>query len=221
MTELEAIELRHSVRSYKNVKIEKEKIDELNKLIDECNKEGDLHLQLLEDAGDTFNRTLSKLMGLASAPSVIACVGKDDETLDERVGYFGEKIVLKAQMLGLNTCWAGTYAPKNVKAEIKDGERLVIVIALGYGENSGRARKSKTVNEVIEGAVNDKPEWFIKGVESALKAPTAINQQKFIFSLNEEEAIIKDKKGVLSKVDIGIVRYHFEVVSNHKSKFIL
>lgn len=220
MTELEAIELRHSVRAYKNVKIEKEKIDELNRLIEECNKEGNLHIQLLEDAGNTFNRTLSKLMGLASAPSVIACVGKDDDTLDERAGYYGEKIVLKAQTLGLNTCWAGTYAPKNVEAEIKSDERLVIVIALGYGENQGRERKSKTVNDVIEGDVNDKPEWFIKGVESALKAPTAINQQKFIFGLNDQEATILDKKGVLSKVDIGIVRYHFEISSNHKVKHI-
>lgn len=218
MKELEAVELRHSVRSYKQDKIEKEKIDTLNELIDKCNKEGNLHLQLLEDAGDTFNRTLSKLMGLASAPSVIACVGKDDESLDERIGYYGEKVVLLAQMLGLNTCWAGTYSAKNVPCDVKDGERLVIVIALGYGENQGRVRKSKTVEDVIDGRAEEKPEWFIEGVKCALKAPTAINQQKFMFCLNNDEVSIVDKKGVLSKVDVGIVKYHFELASNHKVK---
>ena len=30
--------------------------------------------------------------------------------LEEKVGYYGEKIVILAQSLGLNTCWAGlTY----------------------------------------------------------------------------------------------------------------
>ena len=51
-------------------------------------------------------------MGLGSAPSVIACVGKDDDTLDQRVGYYGEKLVLELQKMGLNTCWAGTFNRK-------------------------------------------------------------------------------------------------------------
>lgn len=213
MTELEAIKERHSVRNYEKREIEPEKIKELITVIEECNSEGNLHFQFVKDAGNTFNRLLNKFMGLGSAPSVIACIGPDDVTLDERIGYYGEKIVLKAQTMGLNTCWAGTYNPKNVNAEIGEGERLAIVIAIGYGENPGRVRKSKTADQVTVGK-SEQPQWFKDGVEAALLAPTAINQQKFEISLGEDDTVtISDKGGVLSKIDLGIVKYHFEVAS--------
>lgn len=214
MTEIEAIQKRHSVRNYQDKKIEAEKVAQLNELIAQCNKEGNLNLQLIEDAGSTFNRLLNRFMGLGSAPSVIACVGPDDASLDERIGYYGQKIVLFAQMLGLNTCWAGTFNEKNVKAVRTSGDRLPIVIAIGYGVDGGRVRKSKTAADVVAGAMDGKPEWFRKGVEAALLAPTAVNQQKFEISLKDDgSAAIIDKGGILSKIDLGIVKYNFEVGS--------
>lgn len=212
MTELEALRERHSVRSYQNRKIEAEKIAKLNDLIARCNQEGNLNLQLLEDAGGTFSRMMSKFMGLGSAPSVIACVGPDDGTLDERIGYYGQKIVLCAQMLGLNTCWAGTFSEKNTPAKRTPGDRLPIVIAIGYGVNGGRVRRSKTAADVTVGGLEGKPEWFRKGVEAALLAPTAVNQQKFEIALKEDGTVeVIDKGGILSKIDKGIVTCNFEV----------
>lgn len=212
MTEIEAIRERHSVRSYQNRKIEAEKAAKLNELIARCNQEGNLNLQLLEDAGGTFSRMLNRFMGLGSAPSVIACIGPDDATLDERIGYYGQKIVLYAQMLGLNTCWAGTFSEKSVKAQRTPGDRLPIVIAIGYGVNGGRVRRSKTAADVVVGTMEGKPEWFCKGVEAALLAPTAVNQQKFEIALRDDgSAEIIDKGGILSKIDKGIVTYNFEV----------
>lgn len=218
MTEMEALRERHSVRQYKNEKIEAEKVSALKRLIDDCNQEGNLHLQLLEDAGNTFNRLLSRFMGLASAPSVIACIGPNDADLDQRVGYYGQKIVLAAQQMGLNTCWAGTFNAANVKAEIANGERLVIVIAIGYGVNGGKARKSKKPEQVMDGSFSEMPDWFIKGVEAALLAPTAINQQKFKIVPDGDTAKVVDLGGIFSKVDQGIVRYNFEVGSGRKAK---
>lgn len=214
MTELEALYERHSVRNYQDKKIEEEKLAELRELIEECNRVGSLHLQLLEEAGGTFKRLLNRFMGLSTAPSVIACVGPDDENLDERIGYYGQKIVLKAQMLGLNTCWAGTFQPHGVKAEILPGEKLPIVIAIGYGVTPGKARKTKSAEQVVKGGMEDKPEWFVNGVKAALAAPTAINQQRFELVLTEDRDVkVIDKGGVLSKIDQGIVRYNFEVGS--------
>lgn len=216
MTEIEAIQVRHSVRAYQNRKIEQEKVDQLKALIDMVNADGNLHLQFIEDAGNTFKRFLSKVMGLSSAPSVIACVGPDDATLDERIGYYGEKIVLAAQCMGLNTCWAGTFQKNGVPAEIGAGERLVIVIAIGYGEHQGKQRKSKTPEQIsnVQGA---RPDWFDFGVEMALRAPTAINQQSFDIRLNEDGSVdFADKGGPFSKVDLGIVKYHFTVGAEYK-----
>ena len=213
MTELQAIKERHSVRSYQEKKIEAEKIEQLNAMIETCNKEGNLNLQLLPEAGGTFQKKLmSRVMGLASAPSVIACVAADDPTAHERIGYYGEKIVLYAQTLGLNTCWAGTFSAKNVPANRTEGDILPIVIALGYGNTQGKSRKSKSVEQVAEG--KSLPDWFVKGVKAALLAPTAINQQKFKIRLADDGKVsFEDLGGVLSKIDLGIIRYHFEVGS--------
>ena len=216
MTEKEALYARHSVRNYLDKAIEADKVRLIEEKIAELNAEGNLHLQFKEDAGDTFNRLLNRAMGLGSAPSVIACVGKDTEDLDERVGYYGEKLVLYLQQLGLNTCWAGTFNKKNIGADVAEGERLVISIAVGYGENQGRERKSKTPDQVTEGKMN-RPDWFNEGVEAALLAPTAINQQKFTIHLNDDDSVeITDNGGVLSRVDLGIVKYNFEVGSGRK-----
>ena len=216
MTEKEALYARHSVRNYLDKAIEADKVRLIEEKIAELNAEGNLHLQFKADAGDTFNRLLNRAMGLASAPSVIACVGKDTEDLDERVGYYGEKLVLYLQQLGLNTCWAGTFNRKNIGADVAPDERLVISIAVGYGENQGKERKSKTPDQVTAGR-NERPEWFNEGVKMALLAPTAINQQKFTICLNEDESVsITDNGGVLSRVDLGIVKYHFEIGAERK-----
>ena len=217
MNEKEAILVRHAVRNYKPDKIEAEKVSAINEKILELNEEGGLHLQFIEDAGNTYNRLLNRAMGLGSAPSVIACVGKDADDLEQRIGYYGEKLVLFAQTLGLNTCWAGTFNKKNIKAAVADGERLVISIAIGYGIDQGRDRKSKDAAQVSE-ALGNRPEWFEEGVKMALLAPTAINQQRFLIRLNEDDSVtFVDKGGPFSKVDLGIVKCHFEIGAGRKT----
>ena len=164
---IELIKERHSVRNYLDKPIETEKIERLKEKIEECNVIGRLHMQFCSDAGRTFNKILNRFMGLGSAPSVIACIGRDDDSLEERIGYFGEQVVLLAQELGLNTCWAGTFNAKNVPANLEEDERLVIVIAVGYGADHGRLHKSKKPEKVIV-SDGEKPYWFNFGVEMAL-----------------------------------------------------
>ena len=216
MADIDAIKERHSVRNYTPEHIQAEKIVKLNEKIKELNEEGKIHLQLIEDAGNTYNRLFNRMAGLGSAPSVIACVGPDDETLEQRIGYYGEKLVLFAQQLGLNTCWAGTFNKKNIGADVRNGEKLVISIAIGYGTDSGKPHKSKDMEQVID-AKGDRPLWFNKGVEMALLAPTAINQQRFLIRLNEDDSVeFVDKGGIFSQVDLGIVKCHFEIGSERK-----
>jgi len=87
-----------------------------------------------------------------------------------------------------------------------------MVISLGYGETQGAARKSKTAAEVTENGTDEA--WFSKGIDAALKAPTAVNQQKFIFDFLNGETTVRVKGfGSLTRVDLGIVAYHFEAAS--------
>ena len=217
MTDLEAITLRHSVRVYKRVRIEPEKLAVLKDEIDRLNSKYHLNMQLIEDAGGVFGGLPAKFTGFKNIPSYIALVGRRREQLDELCGYCGERLVLLAQKLDLNTCWAGMFKRREVKAEIGENERLVLVIAVGYGADEGHSRRSKPVEFVTDIKEEDMPEWFRCGVTAALLAPTAMNQQKFIFSLDGDRPILKvSANGPFVKVDLGIVKYHFETVTGKR-----
>ena len=149
----------------------------------------------------------------------IALVGKKSNMLDELCGYYGERLVLKAQQLGLNTCWvAMTYKKIPGTFEVNKGEKLTVVISLGYGKAQGVEHKSKPMNAVSNINPNS-PEWFKKGVEAALLAPTAMNQQKFMLVYEDGKITATASKGFYSKIDLGIVKYHFEVGAG-KENFI-
>ena len=122
-------------------------------------------------------------------------------------------------MMGLNTCWvAGTYGKKKCKADIADDEQLICVIAIGYGKDQGKPHLSKSIDKFCDMPVDKMPDWFREGVEAAMLAPTAINQQKFKISLVNDEAVIEAKRVPMAKIDLGIVRYNFEVYSSHKTR---
>ena len=220
MTLQEAIKQRHSVRRYVHKPLSAEIVETLRKKIEECNAEGGLHIQLVTNETRAFTGLFSygKFSGVEN---YIVMVGKKADDLDERVGYYGEQLVLLAQTLGLNTCWAGlSYRRVDEAYSVGDDEKLTCMIALGYGATQGVSHKIKKAEEVSN-ICNDSPEWFRNGVEAALLAPTAINQQKFSFTLLpiEEGAGVKPK--VIAKrgfsmvgytqMDLGIARLHFEI----------
>lgn len=203
---------RHSVRKYTDKEIEKEKVDKLNTLIEGYNKEENLHIQLKTNDKETFEKYKLHYGKIYNCHNYIALIGnKKDKKLSEKVGYFGQKLVLEAQALGLNTCWVGAgYSKNELNVDVLSNEKIVCVIAIGYGVHNGRPRPSKKFEEVssnIEGT-----DWYKKGIEYALLAPTAMNQQKFKFTLFEDDLVsVKAGIGPFSKVDLGIVKYHFEL----------
>ena len=211
---MEIIELmkeRHSVRQYTDKKIEKEKREVLNTLIAKINQKAGLHIQMIYDEPKCFNSMMAHYGKFDGVNNYIALVGEKSKS-DESLGYYGEQIVLKAQEFGLNTCWVAMTHGKS-KAQIDKGEKLVCLISLGYGKTAGAAHKSKKLSEVCN-YKKDMPEWFLSGMEAALLAPTAMNRQKFYFELLPDNSIkITCGKGLYTKLDLGIVKYHFEVVS--------
>lgn len=209
---MEAIKTRHSVRRYTERAIEEETARQLREEIDSCNREGRLHIQLILEEPQAFGNLLAHYGFFKGVRNYIALVGKDADDLDERAGYYGERIVLKAQMLGLNTCWvAATYSKRKNRIEVDDGERVVCVIALGYGANQGRPHRNRPMEALYRAEV-EMPEWFQRGVEAAMLAPTAVNQQKFCFVLQGNNAVRAEcGRGACTRIDLGIVKYHFEV----------
>ncbi|MGG7144754.1 nitroreductase family protein [Clostridium nigeriense] len=208
---IEAIKNRHSVRKFTDKKIDENIKKELLEVIDECNREGDLNIQLCTEEPKAFDSLMAHYGKFSNVKNYIAIVGKKGNEFNERCGYYGEKIVLKATQLGLNTCWVAlTFSKVNTMCSIEKGEKLCCVIALGYGENQGVAHKSKSMDQLSK--INgDMPEWFKNGMEAAMLAPTAMNQQKFQISLEGNKVSIKSLPAFYSKLDLGIVKLHFEI----------
>lgn len=206
----EAMAERRSVRQYSEQKINEETRNQLQQLIDECNQQSGLHIQLVLDDPAAFSGLMSR--NFKNVNNYIALIGQKTADLEEKCGYYGEKIVLFAKQLGLDSCWvAATYSKGKAAVEIRPGEKLLMVISLGYAQEAvSKSRSSKSISDVAktEGAM---PDWFKNAVNAALLAPTAMNQQKFFFELNGDKVTATSKKGMYTKTDLGIVKYHFEL----------
>lgn len=223
MTVEEAIEARHSVRAYTDKKIEGETLDALRKEIADVNEESGLNVQLVVNEEKAFGGAMAKYGNFKNVKNYIALVGKKGEDLSETAGYYGERIVLFAQTLGLNTCWVGlSYSKKHTLCKIDKGEKLVCVLAIGYGVTQGVPHKSKPIEKVSKVVGSEMvPDWFEKGVKAALLAPTAMNQQKFRIVLDGNEVKFLPGTGFYTKVDSGIARYHFAVASEYFNDHII
>lgn len=217
MTLQEAISARHSVRKYLDKDIPADIVAVLQHRIAEYNSVGNLNIQLVLNEPKAFTGMLAygKFSGVKN---YLVMVGKKSKDLDERIGYYGEQLVLLAQTLGLNTCWAGLSYRKVPEAyNVGTDEKLSCMIALGYGETQGVSHKIKTV-EQISNVSNASPAWFKGGVEAALLAPTAVNQQKFSFEyvgMKNDRHQVRAKKGFsmigYTQMDLGIAKCHFEI----------
>jgi len=149
---IQAIQSRHSVRKYTDKPIEDSKLATLRKAIEKVNSESGLNIQLVVNEPKGFNgffiSTYGQFSGVMNYIVMAATKGNDWE---EKVGYYGEKLV---------------------------------------------------------------PAWFLSGVEAALLAPTAVNQQKFKFILHDGNKVSTKTSFSLwgyTQIDMGIVKYHFEI----------
>lgn len=214
MTLQEAIVARHSVRQYKNRAIEADKVEQLRAAIDEANRTAGLHLQLVTDEPEAFAHGLAKYGKFSGISNYIALVCRKGQ--DEQLGYYGERIVLLAQTLGLNSCWVGlTFSKQPGHYTIGADEQLHGVIALGYGQTQGVQHPVKPIEKFYKAPSASIPEWFKKGVEAAVLAPTAMNMQKFEFELLPDGRVAARTRftlmGSYLKLDLGIVKCHFEL----------
>lgn len=218
MTLLEAIESRHSVRHYIHRQLSEDMISALQAKIEECNSSGRLNIQLVTNETRAFTGLLSYGQ-FSGVENYFVMVGEKSADLDERVGYYGEQLVLLSQQLGLNTCWVGlSYHNVGGVYSVGKGEKLACMISLGYGKTQGHGHKTRKEKDVSN-ISGDTPSWFSCGVKAALLAPSSVNQQKYHFDYiqprgNERPKVRADKGFSLfgyTQMDLGIAKCHFEI----------
>ncbi len=231
MTELQAMYVRKSRRSYLNQPIEQTKVSELCELVQECNEQSGLHIQFVEDGSAAFARFSKSYGMLSGVRSLLAMVARTDDPHHlEKVGYFGELLVLRATMLGLGTCWVGgTFENTACPCEIGEGRRLICVITVGcvteqlgtkeralYGLT--HLKKSKT-NQLYS-ADQTPPSWFMDGVKAVELAPSAVNRKPVRMKYVDGVAFIAiDKLDAVCFIDLGIAKYHFELAAGGRFSF--
>ena len=206
----DAMRARHVVRQYLSTPLPDDVIAALRSRIEDNNRAHGTDIRLV--TGDA--RVFGPLWGTVRARSVRNCLimsGPDAPNLDERLGYGGADLMLAAQDLGLNTWWIGGTFSKRAAARVSGATgRIVAVVALGYGATQGSAHASKRPEEVssYEGQA---PDWFTRGVEAALLAPTAFGKQAFTLSGKGGEVTLRCEDSAYAGQDRGLVKYHFEV----------
>ncbi len=225
MTLLEAIQARHSVRYYKQQPLSDDDARALQEKIDKVNREGRLHIQLIRNEPKAFLGPFARYGKFRGVTDYLVMAGVKAEDLDERIGYYGEQLVLFAQTIGLNTCWVGlSYTKIPGTYVLNEGEVIQAYIAIGYGETQGVTHKIKRIDQVSN--VTDlTPGWFRRGVEAALLAPTAINQQKFSFEYlpaadgKPAQVVAKRHFSLVgyTQMDLGIAKYHFEIGAGNEN----
>lgn len=214
MTLSEAIKARHSVRKYTDQQIEMTKVAALRAAVERVNSQSGLNIQLVLDEPKSFASGVWKYGQFSGVKNYFVMAGPKGKDAEEKIGYCGEELVLLAQTLGLSTCWVGlTYKKIPGTFTLRRGDMVHCVISLGYGANQGVQHPLKPMENFYE-CQGPVPEWFKAGMEAALLAPTAVNQQKFKFILhpgNVVEARTLFSMAGYATVDLGIVKYHFEI----------
>lgn len=216
MTELEALKARHSVKHYHDTALTPADRAALHDLLARVNAESGLALQLIEDEPQVFRTFASAATGLISARHYFAMVGPRGADLERQIGYWGQSVVLHAQMLGLRTNWTGGSRRLRLStASVAPGQKLVIVIAVGYGHNDGKSRSTRPVEElaIVPDGWSEVPQWFHAAMEAAQLAPTGFNRQKFVIELREDGYCDARATSRMPQtdIDLGIVMKNFEI----------
>ncbi len=215
MAVIDTIRARHSVRDYDGRAPEGKELEALTTVVEECARESGLNIQLILDNPEVF-QVVAKFGLIHGAVASIAFATAQGTAQDEAIGYWGQKIVLAAQEAGLNTCWVALCARRKSEAQLAPGEKVRLVIAVGYGTTQGHPRRTKPLNQLCTVECAEPPSWFEVAMEAAQLAPTAVNNQHFHVTLraDAETVLIEAPKGALNYIDLGIVKRNFEEAAN-------
>lgn len=221
---VKAIDSRDSRRTYIDKALEENDMTALLELIGKINKETNLNIQLVKDGKEAisgFKASYGMITGVSSFLALVA--DKNIKNYKEKLGYYGEMLVLEATSLGLGTCWiGGTYKKEECKKHINinDDEELVCIIAVGYVDEELSIKeklverlnkKDIKLEDIIIANGNAIASWMKEGAVFAMKSPSALNKKPIAFKIedNKIKAVITKSNHGYEEIDLGISMLHF------------
>jgi nitroreductase len=222
----EAIEHRHSVRSYTGEPLPGELREKLVLFLQNGwepypgARTRAVLLEGVETTGKIFKGFLGSYGAVQNAPAMICMIANvEDPYFYEATGYMGEQWVLYATWLGLDTCWVGGFFRPEVAGDLiglEKGERVLAVSPVGFAKKDGMsafyeglfkfgtkrgARKPLEQISYLEDVVP--PRWIERGMEAVRIAPSSYNKQPWHVFYHKDGRIsmssiveYKDKKPV-------------------------
>lgn len=214
----EAITLRMSRRTYTKEDLHGTEIGAVKRMIDDLNRESGLNAEFVEDGSEAFS-SIGKTYGMfKNVRSVILMKGKkSDPNLREKIGFYGERMLLDIVDMGLGTCWvAGTFDRSLFKTQ--PDEEAVCVITVGHVEaptlkdrlilsRLHDRRKPLKARISFDGEL---PDDITAGIQSVILAPSAVNSQKPHFDYHGGVLTVSvPETSSVDMLDLGIAKYHF------------
>lgn len=216
-----AINRRCSRRKYVPKDLPPEVIEQLSTSIQAYNETNDLHIQLILNQPEVFQGLRKSYGFFTGVQHYFALVGKKNQPyIQEKLGFFGELLVLEATELGLGTCWvSGTYDQKICNCALEDDEQLYAVITVGYVPEEQSLREQLIMHgshfrtkemEKIYTVEAQPPMWFFSCVEAVYKAPSTQNKKPFHIIYHPDNTITAEVSNLDNfELDLGIAKAHF------------
>ena len=149
----ELISTRRSVREYKKGAIKASHISELTGYLEHAKrliKDISLELQILDsDAGEKLSGKAGYNGFMIEAPNYMLLLSDKGPNYIKNAGYVGEELVLKANDLGIGTCWV-TFDNSDLAKEalnVQSDKEIVALIAMGYPDEKTKAMNVPKVGE--------------------------------------------------------------------------
>lgn len=222
---LRLMERRRSRRKYLPVPLDPRCARVIQSGIADFNALGEsAKMRLVQGDGRALNG-LTKSYGMfTGVRNYIALTGSSADTLGlEKLGYFGQSIVLQATAMGLGSCWVGDSVDRTAYPYgTEPGTGVICVIVVGHAapERSGKEklirgivhRRTKAIERMYD-SDGPVPGWFIAGMRAVQRAPSALNRQPVMFTYRDGvvRAAVKDISARFYAIDLGIAKLHFEL----------
>lgn len=225
-----------SVRDFKEKAIEEECFNEIESYIKKSKKllpEVNIELKIFNNE-ETYEK-LKNVAGynghMIKAPSYAVILSDVKRGYIENSGYIGERLILKARDLEIDSCWV-TFNDSDIikeKLDISSNKEITAIIALGYAIDKNIKNKSGSERLGVEKIVYmDK--WGIntsideleeRGLLDAFSyarmAPSTLNRQPWRFIIDGGNIILAVKKDDFTSnyergIDAGIAMLYFGLI---------
>lgn len=230
------ISSRKSVREFKNKDIEQKYFNEIERYINNSKKllpQISVEIKIFnnEDGYEKLNKIAGYNGYMIEAPNYVIILSDVKKGYIENSGYIGERLMLKARDLGIDSCWI-TFKDSNSiknKLDILSDKEVTAIIALGYEDNKNIKNKSVSDRLSVEEIVYMN-EWgknisitdleergLLDAFNYARMSPSNLNRQPWRFIIDGGNIILAVKKDEFTSdyelsIDTGIVMLYFSLI---------